>query len=352
MELGKDVFESAIVDSSVLLLRDGRGDGATPTIDAVDIDKLESQDFPPDPSLWGQVRPNADAPWSIMSQTEHNVLGKMWAKGTPLKDWGVKISFGIKTGYNKAFIIDDATRAELIAADPDSADIIKPVLRGKDIQRYRAEWNGQWLIATFPALELDIDDYPAVKQHLLAFGKERLEQSGKSLANGRRARKKTQHSWFESQDSIAYYEDFANEKLLWIELVDDGRFAYDNSGIYGEATTFIMTGVSLKFFCAVLNARLTRWFLEQVAPTSGMGTLRWKKVYVETIPVPKLTAAKQHPFIRLVDRILKAKAADPDANTKEIENEIDRLVFDLYGLTSAEVAAIEGKNGKSMPLLR
>ena len=211
LELGKDVFESAIVDSSVLLLREGRADGAPPAIDAVDTDKLESRDFPPDPSLWGQVRLSGDAPWSIMSRTEQKVLQKMWAKGTPLKDWGVKISFGVKTGYNKAFIIDDATRTQLIAADPGSADIIKPMLRGKDIQRYQTEWNGQWLIATFPALELDIDDYPAVKQHLLTFGKERLEQSGKLLANGKKARKKTQHSWFESQDSIAYYEDFAKE---------------------------------------------------------------------------------------------------------------------------------------------
>ena len=104
-----------------------------------------------------------------------------------------------------------------------------------------------------------------------------------------------------------------------------------------------MTGVSLKFLCAVLNARLTRWFLGQVAPTSGMGTLRWKKVYVETIPVPKLTAEKQRPFIRLVDRILKAKAANPCADTLETQEEIDRLVYDLYGLTNAEVAAVKGE---------
>ena len=346
LELGKDVFESAIVDSSVLLLREGRGDGDPSDIDAVDIDKLDSHDFPPDPSLWGQVRPDGDAPWSIMSSTDQKILDKMQAKGTPLKNWEVKINRGVTTGRNEAFIIDEVTRAKLIASDPDSADIIKPVLRGRHIQRFRAEWDNEWLITTFPALKLDVDDYPAVKQHFLGFGQKRLEQSGEILPDGSKARKKTKHSWFESQDSTAYYGDFAKEKLLWIELVEDGRFAYDNSGIYGEATTFIMTGVSLKFLCAVLNARLTRWFLEQVAPTSGMGTLRWKKVYVETIPVPKLTASKQRPFIRLVDRILKSKATDPDADTSETEEEIDWLVYDLYGLTNAEVAVVEGEKGE------
>ena len=337
LELGKDVFESAIVDSSVLLLREGRGDGAPPAIDAVDTDKLESHNFPPDPSLWGQVRPDGDAPWSIMSQTEHGVLAKMQAKGTLLKDWDVKINRGILTGYNTAFIIDDATHTELSNADTNSADIIKPVLRGKDIQRYQAKWNGQWVIDTHNGYgnvpSVNIDDYPAVKAHLDGYYPQlaKRQDKGKTPYNLR---------------NCAFHEDFAKEKLLWIELVEDGRFAYDNSGIYGEATTFLMTGVSLKYLCAVLNARLTRWFLEQVAPTSGMGTLRWKKVYVETIPVPKITAAKQRPFVRLVDRILKAKAADTDADTTEIEEEIDWLVYDLYGLTNAEVAAVEGEKGE------
>ena len=112
--------------------------------------------------------------------------------------------------------------------------------------------------------------------------------------------------------------------MLWIELVEDGRFAYDNSGIYGEATTFIMTGECIKFLCGVLNAQLVRWYLGQIAPTSGMGTLRWKKVYVETIPIPRGDAAQQRPLVRLVDRILEAKAANPAADTAELEAEIDR----------------------------
>ena len=338
LELGKDVFESAIVDSGVLVLSTG---GASHPFRSVDLDRLSNKEIPPAQGLWGLTRPEGDEPWSILSPLGQSVMDKMQVKGTPLKDWDVSINYGIKTGYNNAFIIDNSVKEALIAADPNSADIIKPVLRGRDIQRYRAQWDGKWLICTFPSVKLDIDDYPAVENYLLTFGKNRLEQSGKTLANGNKARKKTQHSWYELQDSISYHEQFTKEKLIWIELVENGRFAYDDSGIYGEVTTFIMTGSSLKYICAVLNTSLIRWFLQQMAPTSGMGTFRWKKVYVENIPIPKITAAEQEPFIKLVDQILKAKDAEPDADTNDLEWEIDRLVYDLFGLTEEEDTTIE-----------
>ena len=246
----------------------------------------------------------------------------------------VTINFGIKTGYNKAFIIDEATRRKLLTADPRSTDIIKPVLRGRDIQRYWAEWAGLYLIDTHNGYgrvaAVNVDRYTAVKAHLnqhLARLQKRQDQ-GRTPYNLR---------------NCAYYGDFAKEKLLWIELVDNGRFAYDNGGTIGEATTFIMTGEGIKFLCGVLNAKLIGWYLSQVAPTSGMGTLRWKKVYVETIPVPRLNVTKQRPIVRLVDRILAAKDADPDADTVALEAEIDRLVYALYGLTEEEIAAVGGQ---------
>ena len=333
LELGKEVFESAIVDSGVLMLRTG---GSGQPFRAVDMDRVKTADVPPAPELWGQVWPDGDAPWSVMSLTEQSVLAKMRSKGTPLKDWDVKINFGIKTGYNKAFIIDDATKRELVGGDSGSSDIIVPVLQGKDIRRFRSEWAGKWLIDTHNGYDntpaIDIDNYPAIKtyldNHYLQL--EQRKDKGKTAYNLR---------------NCAYHEDFRKEKLLWIELVDSGRFSYDNSGIYGEATTFLMTGTSLKYLCAVLNSTLIRWFLSQIAPTSGMGTLRWKKVYVETIPIPKISTAKQRPLVRLVDEILAAKAADPEADTDYLEWDIDRLVYDLYGLTEEEDTAVERSLG-------
>ena len=333
LELGKDVFDSAIVDSGVLLLRTGSRNGAFP---AVDLDRLPNTVFPPKESLWGEVRPDGEAPWSILSLLEQCVMDKMRERGTHLKEWDVKINYGIKTGYNKAFIIDDAIRNALVSEDPNSEDIIRPILRGRDIQRYRAKWAGKWLIDTHNGYSdtpaIDIDDYPAIKSHLSHSYRrlERRQDKGKTPYNLR---------------NCAYHEDFAKEKLFWIELVENGRFAYDNSGIFGEATTFVMTGKHLKYLSAVLNSTLIRWILQQIAPTSGMGTPRWKKVYVEIIPIPKISAAEQRPFIRLVDEILEAKSADPNADTSYLEWDIDRLVYDLYGLTEEEDTAIERSLG-------
>jgi hypothetical protein len=300
------------------------------------MDKVNAIDIPPEPRVWGQVRPDGDAPWSALSHAEQRVMDKMQAKGTLLREWDLRISRGILTGYNKAFIIDDKTKEALVAKDPKSTEIIKPMLRGRDIQRYRAKWAKLYLINTHngygdvPAV--NINNYPAVKAHLDGFylQLEKRQDKGRTPYNLR---------------NCAYYGEFSKEKLLWIELVEDGRFAYDNSGIYGEATTFIMTGASLKYLCAILNSTLTRWFLQQMAPTSGMGTFRWKKVYVETILIPQLSAAKQSPFVRLVDEILEAKAADPNADTEPLEWQLDSMVYRLYGLTEEEDTTVERNLG-------
>ena len=269
-------------------------------------------------------------------------MDKMEAVGTPLKEWDVAIYRGIVTGLNDAFVIDTATKEALIAEDPKSAKIIKPVLRGRDIQRYRAEWAELWLITTFPALQLDIDDYPAVKKHLLSFGQDRLEQSGKKLTGSTKARKKTGNKWFETQDQIAYHADFAKEKLFWMDMSNRGRFAYSDSEMYCNNKGFIMTGESLKYLCALLNSALITWLMKNTARTTGVGLTQWEKFAVERLPIPQIPAAKQRPFIRLVDSILEAKDADPLADTGEMEAEIDRLVYGLYGLTAGEVVAVEG----------
>ena len=229
----------------------------------------------------------------------------------------------------------------MIAEDPHSAGIIKPVLRGRDIQRYRAEWAGLYLIATFPALAFNIGDYPAVKRHLLSFGKARLEQSGRTLPNGTKSRKKTVHAWYELQDTCAYHEVFEKEKLIWMDLTEQGRFAYDIDGMFCLNTAFVMSGQSVKYLCALLNSKLITWFMGNTALNSGMGVTRWINASVATIPIPKIPATQQCPFIRLVDHILTAKEADLNAEVSVPEAEIDLRVYELYGLTAMEISAVE-----------
>lgn len=219
LDLGKDVFDSAIVDSGVLLLQTGRSPvpvshGDPPGFPAVDMDAVEATEFPPSKNEWGYINPTDDMPWPILNVAEHGALQKMFQRGIPIGAWDLSINRGVTTGLSDAFIIDDAKRQELLHKDATSAKIIKPMLRGRNIDRYRAFWAGEWLITTFPALEIDIEDYPAVKHHLISFGRDRLEQSGARLRDGTKTRKKTKHKWFEHQDATAYFKDFSKEKLL------------------------------------------------------------------------------------------------------------------------------------------
>lgn len=142
--------------------------------------------------------------WAILNPIEQSIKAKIEKYGTPLKDWDVSIYRGVLTGCNEAFIISGEKRKELIAEDPKSDEIIRPILRGRDIKRYGYEFADLWLIATFPSKHYDIDDYPAVKKWLQSFGK-KLEQTGEEYidSNGikQKCRKKTNNKWFETQDN-------------------------------------------------------------------------------------------------------------------------------------------------------
>ena len=331
LEMGKDVFENTIVDTSVLTLREGNGNKVCL---AVDIDKLPTNDFPPAERFWGQTRLDGEKPWSILSRTEQSVLDKMQARGTPLKEWDIAIYRGILTGYNNAFIIDNDTKEALIAEDSRSADILKPLLRGRDIQRYRVHWAGLWLIdahngyGNVPAV--DIEEYPAIKNHLDGFYPqlEKRQDKGRTPYNLR---------------NCAYHEEFSKEKLIWMDLTVQGRFAYDTDGIFCLNTAFVMSGESVKFLCAILNSKLITWFMGNTALNSGMGVTRWINASVETIPIPGISAKERRPFIRLIERILNARTTDPNTDVSAIESEIDLRVYELYGLTATEVLAVGEK---------
>ena len=329
LETGKDVFD-AVIDTSILLLR--QGGGSVSQFRALDMDKPTVSNLPPDKSRWDNVHTDGTAPWSILSSTEWQVIAKMKILGSPLKEWAVRIYRGVLTGYNRAFLIDETKRAVLIAEDPNSTEIIKPILRGRDIQRYQAQWAQRYLIDTHSGHDdvpaIHIDDYPAIKNHLDRYYDSLQRRYDKGLTPYHLR-------------SCAYYNEFTKEKLFWIELAERGRFSYDNAHVFGDVTVFTMTGEHIKYLCAVLNTNLIRWFFKQVAPTSGLGALRWKKVYIEEIPIPRLSTAEQYPFVQLVDSILAEKNSDPAADTDEQEVEIDRLVYELYGLTPEEVASVQ-----------
>ncbi|MCM8808400.1 MAG: BREX-1 system adenine-specific DNA-methyltransferase PglX, partial [Candidatus Omnitrophica bacterium] len=280
--------------------------------------------------------------------------------GKPLKDWNVKIYFGIKTGFNEAFIIDSKKREEILrnCRDKDerkrTEEIIKPILRGKDIGRYYYRWAGLWVIKIESGWtnknrrgknpeQFFRSQFPAVYDHLISFIN--FRGKGKGLIN----RDDQGDYWWELRE-CAYYPEFEKEKIVWQEIVREPSFAYDTTKIYCEATTFLMTGSNLKYLLAILNSKPATFFFKHFYAGGGLGEegYRYKKAFLEQLPIPKISEAEQKPFINLVDKIL-AITKDEDyldnpqkqAKVKKLEKEIDQLVYKLYDLTEDEIKIIE-----------
>ena len=248
---------------------------------------------------------------------------------------GNSIYRGVLTGYNDAFIVPSEVRDRLITEDPASQDILKPILRGRDIRPYRAQWAGLWLISTFPSAGININTYPAIRNHLLRFGKRRLEQAGTTYSNGVKSRKKTSHDWFELQDSCAYHEEFRREKLFWMDMSPVGRFCYSMSEFYCNNMVFMMTGAHLKYLCVVLNSSLVSWYFPKIARTSGLGLPRWEAFSVTSIPVPCIDNEATQQFNVAFDAAYKNQASS--GRTPRTEN----MVNTLYGLTVKEARFLE-----------
>ena len=272
--------------------------------------------------------------WTISDNVDNMLKQKIARNGKLLKDFDIRINRGLLTGFNAAFILNETTKNKLIYANASNVDIIKPILRGRDFKKYSFEFSNQWVICTFPSLKLDIEKYPSILNHFNSIGKQRLEQSG-----AENSRKKTKHKWFETQDTIGYWNDFNKPKIVWGEISDKPKFTYDAANYYVEATAFLMTGEKLKYLLAILNSKASEWYFNHISTTTGMGTNRWKKYKIELLPIANASKAQENQLTVKVNAILKAKAKGAD--TAALEREIDDMVYRLYGLTYDEVRTIE-----------
>ncbi|GAA7233030.1 class I SAM-dependent DNA methyltransferase [Helicobacter pylori] len=288
---------------------------------------------------------------------------KMENIGTPLKDWDIQINYGIKTGANEAFIIATEKRDEILNACKTQEErerterLIKPILRGKDIKRYSYEWAGEWIIFIpwhFPntdspkSMEENEQDfsihYPIIYAHLLSH-KDKLLKRNKDETGKR-------YEWYCLQRWAAnYLQDFEKEKIVYSEIVQEPRFYLDNGEcklghFYAEATSFILTGEHLHYLLGMLHSKLITFAFKTFYAGGGLGEsgYRYKKAFIERLPIPKITEKNQELADKITDcaeRILKAKAKDPKANTQGLEKEIDALVYQLYHLTDEEIKIIE-----------
>ena len=170
--------------------------------------------------------------------------------------------------------------------------LIRPILRGRDIKRYGYEWAGLYLIATFPSRHYDIEEYPAVKNYLLSFGMERLEQSGKEyIVDGQKvkARKKTNNKWFETQDSISYWEDFSKPKIFYPDICQSLYFVYNDELIFCNNTTYFISSKNenIKYLQKILNHKIYDWYYRTLSVQLGLSAVRMFSIYVLKLPIPK-----------------------------------------------------------------
>ena len=260
---GQKIFESATVDTNILLFSKDKNRQETKAC----VIKEKVLD-----NLSVYFRQNANLTefkdsesWVVLSPIEKQIKEKIEKIGTPLKDWDIRINYGIKTGFNDAFIIDGAKRKELIAKDPKSEDIIRPILRGRDIKRYGYDFADLWLINTHNGVKekgikpINIEDYPAVKKHLDQYYpqlKKRADK-GETPYNLR---------------NCAYMEDFSRPKVIYPNMTKFLPFVYDGKGFLTNQKCFIITGPKVEFLTAFLNSSLFKYcfkddFPELIFPT-------------------------------------------------------------------------------------
>ncbi len=357
IDLGPGVFESSTVDTNILIIQKATNEKKLVAAKITE-NKKGHVDFAAISKNNGVVLSKLDSqPWFIGNDAEQRLKEKIERVGKPLREWNVNIYYGIKTGLNEAFIIDEAKRQEILNNCQDEDErrrteaIIKPILRGRDIKRYYYEWAGFWLIGTFPALHIDIEDYPAIKKYFLDnFDVRQLEQSGKKYPKLRfNARKKTSNKWYETQDQIAYYQEFEKEKVVWTPVNSEYSFAIIPSGIYFLNSVFMITGSEIKLLCALFNSTLIRYYLIVLFSSEEEYTYASKQ-NMEKIPIPRITPFDS-PIIKqieeLVDKIILAKKQNLAADTVHWEHEIDNLVYNLYGLTDEDIKIIKNSTKKS-----
>ncbi|EPY3970327.1 TPA: Eco57I restriction-modification methylase domain-containing protein [Campylobacter jejuni] len=352
---GIKVFDSATVDTSILCFEKSKSKDNKFKYLALSNEILKTCAY--DIGLYkdyAEFSQNSLSKESFTFSDENTSVlkAKIERIGTPLKEWqGLDIYRGILTGYNEAFIITTEKRNEILANCKDEAEkertakLIRKMLRGRDIKRYSYEWAGLWVIGTFPSLKIDIEQYPALKQYLSQF-LPRIEQSGE-----KGCRKKTSNKWFETQDNIAYYEEFEKEKIVYPNMNKEFIAFFDNEFFVLNQKCFILSHQSnnkkeLLYLTALLNSNVNFYYFKQIGAKLGASGYEMSKIFVEKLPIPKINSKNQKiadELINLADEILKAKEQNKNANTQELENKINSIVYKLYNLTEEEIKIIENK---------
>lgn len=298
--------------------------------------------------------------WNIVDSNLESIKIKCESIGKRLKNWDINFRRGILTGFNEAFIIDGKKKENLIKESESSVKFIKPILRGRDTRKYFAEFKDIWLLnipkgytiktnqgdmnivmEPMPRYGHMIDSkawnffsehHPAIANHLIDFETEASKRDDQG------------DFWWELR-ACSYISEFEKPKIIFSEIVSEPQFYYDEEKYYPEATVFFISGEKLKYLTALLNSRfITYLFRTFYMGGELVGKIRYKKAFLEQVPIYYPSNIEEQKIESIVDDILKLKKENPNSDTSILEAEIDRLVYELYGLTEEEISLVESQN--------
>ena len=272
-----------------------------------------------------------DDTWSILSEIELSIKRKVEDAGVPLKDWDVEMYRGVLTGYNDAFIITSEKREEILshcANDAErerTAEIIRPILRGRDIRRYGYEWADLWLINTHNGVKgslerIHIEDYPAIKQHLDYYWDkiESRADKGDTPYNLR---------------NCAYVDEFSKPKIVWGNLNTRGSYAMTPENMFINAPACMIVPGS-QYLLAMLNSKVSDYYIRNLGVVRNGGFFEYKPMFVEQIPVP----LPREEVVTSIEEVFNSDASD-----EQKDKRLEEIVESMFDFTEPEIAYLRNQ---------
>jgi len=296
-------------------------------------------------------------PWNVIQNNLSVLKQKIESNFAPLKDWNINFNRGVLTGLNEAFIIDGDTHNSITQKEPNSAKLVKPILRGRDTRRFYADFKDFWII-NIPkgyTIKSNIKDQNILNEPQPRYGNMIIDEAWEWLQTNhstiakhllpfkQKAEKRDDKGdyWWELR-ACAYINEFEKPKIIFSEIVSEPQFYYDEKAYYPEATVFFITGEKLKYLTGLLNSKAVTFFFKSFYMGGELvGKIRYKKAFLEQTPIPNPSNSEELAIVNIVNLIITLKQERKD--TTALESEIDQLVYKLYGLTEEEIKIVEGK---------
>jgi len=316
IDLGSGIFESATVDSNLIIF-EKKSETTKKSFNAIDLSKEKTfLDFTIYKEKTVEINPDLNENWVISNPIELKIKKRIEKIGTPLKDWDIKINYGIKTGLNDAFVIDEITKNKLIKKTANNSEIIKPILRGRDLNRYFVDYSDLYLINTHNGYKeksaVNIEEYQDIKEHLDAFQPQLTKRGDKGITPY-------------NLRNCAYVDDFFKEKIIYQEMVHESSFSYHEKGaMFCLDTGRIITGESLKYLLCILNTKLFFYCVKNFYGGGGLGEkgVRMKHTFFENFP---LVRTEEQPFILKADQMLSL-----NKDLQELSQKFQRTLLREY----------------------